>query len=67
MRTQIPNERLALNGQLGPGALGPGARVQNTGKKSYSVEEGKETMNKTAKRTQNETAKTTMNASANPQ
>ena len=28
MRTQIPNERLAFNGQLGPGALGPGTRTQ---------------------------------------
>ena len=28
MRTQVRNERLALNGQLGPGALVPGPRTQ---------------------------------------
>ena len=30
MRTQIPNERLAFDGQLGPGALGSMPRAQNT-------------------------------------
>ena len=32
MRTQIPDERLPLNDQLRPGALGPGPMAQNTGK-----------------------------------
>ena len=47
MRTQVPNEQLPFNGQLGPGALHPGPRAQNTWKK---------TMNETAKRTVNESA-----------
>ena len=41
MRAQIPNERLALNGQLGPGALGSG-RAQNTVKLTFWFEQGKE-------------------------
>jgi hypothetical protein len=28
MRTQIPNERMVLNGPLGPRALGPGPKIQ---------------------------------------
>ena len=32
MQTQIPNERLALNGKLGPGALGLGPRAKNIDK-----------------------------------
>ena len=30
MRTQMPNERLSFNGQLGAGALGSGPMTQNT-------------------------------------
>ena len=35
MRTQISNERLAFNGKLGPGALGPGPMAHNTGKSIF--------------------------------
>ena len=42
MRTQIPNERMAFNGQLVPGALGPGPSAQNTGKYFVGGEQGKE-------------------------
>ena len=57
MRTQILNEWMAFNDQLGPGplALGPGPRTQGNTQR---------TMNETAKRTMNETAKRTVNENA---
>ena len=62
MRTQIRNERMAFNGQLGPGplGLGPGPRTSGNRQREMSVT-AKRTMNETAKRTMNVTARSTMN------
>ena len=48
MQTQIPNERMAFNGQLGPKALGHGPRTQRNRQRT-ATENTKITMNEKAK------------------
>ena len=58
MRTPLPNERKAFNGQLGPGPMAPrlGPRTQGNRQRKMN-EAARRTMNETAKRTMNEAAK----------
>ena len=64
MGTQIPNERMVLNGA--PGSPSPPWAQPRAQRLMIRTQEHKNPMNETAKNPMNETAKNPMNETANP-